>query len=390
MGTGGIVSASQPSQGSHVACTTPMSEGREKQTLLHPLSHPNQPHSSTTSVQQPIILPDGNTLRNMNSSYRNISCRQLYLPSLGRYAKCIMPSDYEEELLFWIKEIQKKEFRQEMENIINNDELSNKSQIKTLQPILDELGRLRVGGRLNLIGKDDPKDNLEDIAHPIILHKDSKPTEKIIFDEHIRSGCMAGNTVHNNLKRKYWMINGRVTINKALRKTRCLICAVRKPAKVKQSVAPLPIEQLIQSPTFTYVEMDLFGHFYCKDMTGEKVKKYGLLLTDFCGRLTHVELLLNKSTEEVILALDRTMSRRGVIAKIYCDCSMENESAEKDYEELWKDIDLNNIIRKCTPKGTEFVFGIPQAKHRNGVFERIIGVLKRVLKAKMSRQIFTT
>ena len=80
----------------------------------------------------------------------------------------------------WVKEAQEGRFPEEMKDLIGGKEVQRQSHLKPLTPIVDELGVLRVRGRL------DRAELCYDAAHPMILPKKHHITQLIVADVHNR------------------------------------------------------------------------------------------------------------------------------------------------------------------------------------------------------------
>ena len=254
---------------------------------------------------------------------------------------------------------------------------------------------MRVGGRLQLLTsiiseKAKSSKELYHLQHQIILSNNSHLTTKIVLNEHIKSGCMASNVVNNNLKREYWIVHGKSSINSILKKHKCLICAIRKPKQATQIVSPFPSSRIHQSDVFSFVGMDIFGPFIVRDLDHQRVKRYGIIFSCFSTRLTHVECLLDKSTDEVFNAIERVIAIRGTMHTIFCDNAKEFISVDKQTDNLCTDVSFNQLQRKFTPHGIQFIFNVEHASFSAGISERAIGIFKRILKAKLGRQLLST
>ena len=69
---------------------------------------------------------------------------------------------------------------------------------------------------------------------------------------------------------------------------------------------PLPIERVTVAPCFTFVGMDIAGPLYTKHKAGEEMKinkRYYLLYSCFTSRMIHVEVMLDRSTSEILTQL---------------------------------------------------------------------------------------
>ena len=79
-----------------------------------------------------------------------------------------------------MKQAQEERLTEEMKDLIEGKEVKRQSHLKSLTPIVDELGVLRVGGRL------ERAELPYDAAHPLILPKKHHITQLIVADVHNR------------------------------------------------------------------------------------------------------------------------------------------------------------------------------------------------------------
>ena len=94
-------------------------------------------------------------------------------------------------------------FAKEIKELKGGGEVSKQSHLKPLTPIVDELGVLRVGGRLN-------RAQLPyDAAHPMILPKKHHITRLVVADVHHRCRHAGVNHVLAQVRSRYWVIDGR-------------------------------------------------------------------------------------------------------------------------------------------------------------------------------------
>ena len=105
--------------------------------------------------------------------------------------------------VLWVKQAQTERSSKDMKDLSGGKEVSRQSHLKPLTPMLDELGILRVGGRLTRA------ELPYDAAHPMILPKKHYITRLIVADVHNRR-CHAGtNHVLAQVRHRYWIKDGR-------------------------------------------------------------------------------------------------------------------------------------------------------------------------------------
>ena len=61
------------------------------------------------------------------------------------------PGEIDRAGKLWVKQAQQERFPEEMKDLIGGKEVKRQSHLKPLTPIMDKLGVLRVGGRLDRV-----------------------------------------------------------------------------------------------------------------------------------------------------------------------------------------------------------------------------------------------
>ena len=114
----------------------------------------------------------------------------------------LIPAEMERARKLWVKQAQAERFSKKMQDLGGGKDVSRQSHLKLLTPILDELGLLRVGGRLTRA------EFPYDVAHPVILPKKHHITQLIVADVHNRCRHAGVNHVLAQVQHRYWIIDG--------------------------------------------------------------------------------------------------------------------------------------------------------------------------------------
>ncbi|XP_076065001.1 uncharacterized protein LOC143039035 [Oratosquilla oratoria] len=215
--------------------------------------------------------------------------------------------------------------------------------IRKLKPMLLN-GILRVGGRLV---------NLElplDMKYPIILPHEHHVTSLIIQHYHMRVGHMG---------RRF------------------------KSPTITQEMAALPVDRAnVNQKPFFVTGVDCFGPFFVKRARSQ-IKRYGILFTCLSIRAIHLEVLHDLTAESVINAFIRFISRRGTVSKLISDHGTNFIGANKVLKD---NLTMRHIGTELAKRGVDWVFTPPGGSHHGGVFERMIGVVRRVLEVVIGSQ----
>ena len=154
-------------------------------------------------------------------------------------------------------------------------EIKKASSLYRLDPFIDSLSVLRVGGRLRRCDEVTIQNK-----HPIILPKKGHMTELIMRHAHEKV------ITPNKIRSQYWIINANSAVRRYI--AGCVTCRKLRASRGQQKMADLPKERLVSAPPFTYCGVDLFGPCFIKDGRKE-LKRYGVLFTCLASRAVHLE-----------------------------------------------------------------------------------------------------
>ncbi|VDO21474.1 unnamed protein product [Heligmosomoides polygyrus] len=84
-------------------------------------------------------------------------------------------------------------------------------------------------------------------------------------------------------------------------------------------MGPLPSKRVIRTRPFENIGIDYFGPITTKQGEDYHRKTYGIILTCMTTRLLHIKLVLEMSTEMLLMTLRRSFARKGVPATITSD-----------------------------------------------------------------------
>ncbi len=96
-----------------------------------------------------------------------------------------------------------------------------------------------------------------------------------------------------------------------------------------------------------------------------------------------LEIVYDLSTTEFLLAMKRFVARRGEPRICLSDNGTNFKGAAREVDQYWRELDDAEIQRKY-PK-VEFHFIPPAAPHHGGIWERMVGTVKRALRGVLPR-----
>ncbi|XP_045459596.1 uncharacterized protein LOC123670134 [Melitaea cinxia] len=183
-------------------------------------------------------------------------CRRfinLKLPKDKRetYFKFITPKELTESLNNCIKQVQSIEFSDDIKQLKSHGYVLKKSKIRNLCPFLDNIGILRVGGRLQR------SQIAYDTQHPIILPAKSHLSKLVIKEAHLRTMHGGPLVMLNYLRSKYWILRAKDRTKKIYRE--CITCIRYSKKNTTQLMGQLPDVRVKADRPFKSAGVDYAG-----------------------------------------------------------------------------------------------------------------------------------
>lgn len=150
---------------------------------------------------------------------------------------------------------------------------------------------------------------------------------------------------------------------------------------MKTSPIPLPIQRVRDASIFEVTGVDLAGPIYLKG----RQKGWICLYTCAVYRAVHLELVTSISTNEFLGTFRRFIARRGRPRIMYSDNGTNFVGADNAFSELnWQ-----VISEYSTAKRIDWRFNPPTAAWWGGWWERLIGMLKNILRRDLGKACLT-
>jgi hypothetical protein len=180
----------------------------------------------------------------------------------------------------------------------------------------------------------------------------------------------------------YWIVNATNMVKGIISK--CIICIRFRKQPEQQQMGELPIERLEKTAPFTYVGMDVFGHFNVKDRRTE-LKRWGLLFTCLYSRAVHIELLEDLSTDAFINALRSFVAIRGPVQILFSDQGTNFMGAKNEFRKQLNMATDEKLKAYLVNSMIEFRTNSPEASHQGGTWERMIRSVRAVLNSMAAK-----
>ena len=278
-----------------------------------------------------------------------------------------------------VRYCQQAEFSHEIKQVLRGEPLPQGCPLIGLDPIVDNDGLLRVGGRI--------ANTTADIdVHPIVLPK-HHVTELIIREIHERNAHAGTNHTLSLLRRRFFPLKGYGLVRQVIGK--CVLCKKRHGRAQEQKMAELPRARVeVDQPPFTNTGIDYFGPISVKYRRGA-VKRWGCLFTCMVTRAVHIEVAHELSADSFLMAFHRFVARRGKPSVVYSDNGSNFTAAEKELQEEVAALNNERVEHDMLIEAIEWHFIPPYAPHMGGVWERIVRSVKTTLHALVTDRLLT-
>lgn len=291
----------------------------------------------------------------------------------------ITPIEYERALLIILRIVQEQVYAQELSDI-QSDGISKQSPIYSLNPFVNNCdGLLRVSGRL------ENADHISyDQKHPIILPYSHIITELIVRHAHV-------STLHGTEQQTSMLICQRYHIIRCKRLVKsvinnCVKCFRFRCATQSQLMGQIPRNRITPNRPFLNSGVDFAGPFDIKKFKGRcqtTYKSYFAIFVCFATKATHLEVVIDLSSQAFIAAYRRFISRRGICKNLYSDCGTNFVGSKgaitrtrAQVEDQWNEY----MAKELAEFHTMWHFNPPGAPHFGGLWEAGVKSVKHHLK----------
>ena len=278
--------------------------------------------------------------------------------------------------VFILKEIQREMYSTEIDCIKGNKSIPKNSSLKTLSPVLDMQGLLRVGGRLSNAGMETGEKT------PIIIPGNSHIATLLVRHFHELVQHQGRHFTEGSIRSAgYWLTKGKRLINQIIHK--CVKCRKLRAPVESQKMSDLPTCRVTPSPPFTYVGVDTFGPWsiVTRKTRGGAVnsKRWAIMFSCLSSRAVHIEVIEDMSASCFVNALRRFIAIRGPVKEFYSDRGTNFVGAVAELGMNQVNIEDDKVKSLLYKQGSTWFFNPPYASHMGGSWERMIGLVRRIL-----------
>ncbi|UYV82492.1 hypothetical protein LAZ67_21002516 [Cordylochernes scorpioides] len=332
----------------------------------------------TQSVEKESIEEVNSELRKAVVTHFNIEKRDMLakITQFSNYHKILRMVAYWRRFLDWLRSnkitkgpITMEEMTLAEEKVIRlvqqcSYEGVKDKKFKSLRVYEDENGLLRVKCRFV------PVEKVDAHSYPMVIPSNGV-TGQLIWSYH-RLMCHAGvQSLHANLRERYWILNSIRTIRNEIRPCARCRCFRAQPCYVEEG--PLPKDRVRVGPAFDVTGVDMTGPLHLKGN-----KRYWIaIFTCATYRAIHIELCTSLTTETFVGAMRRFVARRGRPSTIYSDNGLNFVGCKN----LFSSLDWNKMVEYGAINRISWKFNPPTACWWGGFKERMIRIVKQLLRS---------
>lgn len=221
------------------------------------------------------------------------------------------------------------------------------------------------------------RNDTEGFRRPILLPKDHPAVVRLVEKEHLDTNHCGADTLRSILRERFWILNSRVVTRKVT--TACKRCKRHTAKKMTAPVSSLPSNRVKDAATFEVTGIDLGGPLYLLN----DEKSWFVIFTCAVYRAVHLELVSSLSTQGFIQALRRFIARRGRPKVIYTD----NGSNFVGTVNLMEKLNWTEIVAQTEARRIRWIFNPPSSPWWGGWWERIVGLIKQLLRKRLGRDV---
>lgn len=245
----------------------------------------------------------------------------------------------------------------------------NESELKGIELFIDDDDVLRVKTKLTLRNDDDY------FISPAVL-PGKHPIVRALIEYYHRKYSHAGTqTIMSILRERFWIVKCRVAVKKVVND--CTLCKRYRGKTFKTKPTYLPLERVRDAAIFEATGVDLAGPLNLRG-TG---KAWIVIYTCAVYRAIHLELVSSMSKESFIQSLRRFIARRGRPSSMWCDRGTNLVGTKNALNKL----DWEKIIAAAAELKIEWNLNPPKAPWWGGWWEKLVGVVKSVLKRSLGK-----
>ncbi|KAL7306684.1 hypothetical protein TKK_0001357 [Trichogramma kaykai] len=277
-----------------------------------------------------------------------------------------------------IKRVQLTYLQVEFDHVKRKLQLPKKSPLRSLKPMVDNKGLLRVGGRLV-----NAPSLFYDEKHPIILPYESHLSTLLVRDAHHRTLHAGPQTTRNFLAARFWILRCKTLVHREMHN--CIICTRYAGTKLGQIMGDLPPIRLTPVRPFLAAGVDYAGPIAIRASKGRghsSYKGYICLFVCMSSKAIHLEAVSDLTAVAFVAAYKRFVSRRGICHTLISDNGTTFRGADKELKSMFRQAleFYQRSAARLANHGTDWTFIPPRAPHFGGIWEAGVRSVKHHLR----------
>lgn len=274
-----------------------------------------------------------------------------------------------------LQSVQRNAYPEEYAALQAKQAVPSSSTILPLDPYMSE-GLIRVGGRL----RHAPLKT--EVKNPVILPNKHHVTKLLVKHYHTKVMHQGRQFTEGAIRQAgLWVVAGKRLVSSIIH--HCVTCRKLRGKLETQKMADLPPERLDTSPPFSYVGLDVFGPWTVVTRRtrggAAESKRWATLFTCMTTRSVHIEIIESMDANSCINALRRFFAIRGPAKQLRSDRGTNFIAASVQLGMAHPHDNQQNILNYLHTNGCTWEFNPPHASHMGGVWERMIGVTRKIL-----------
>lgn len=354
----------------------PISQEKRKIVLLHNIDTSAYERSIIDDIK-PHFKSRWNSLVNVTAFIRRGIQKLCKRPSSG--TEFISVTEFERAELAIFRRVQREAFPDEMRALESGEQVSAASKIAKFCPFLDECGVIRMSSRSQLA-------KMSYVArNPVVLPKHHEYVDLMILRQHQINKHFGEDRTIADLRERVWIIDIRAAVRRVI--SRCQLCKIKKATPRFPLMGHLPLERLdFGVKAFSYVGLDCFGPITIRQGRGT-AKRYGIIMTCLTYRAVHLELLIDLSLDQVMIAIQNLLARRGRVKGLRSDQGKNFIGAANQLERDGKELEAVYGRAVAEKFRVEWTFLPAYSPWMGGAWERLIQSIKKSIDFALNGEI---
>ncbi|XP_025157695.1 uncharacterized protein LOC112589293 [Harpegnathos saltator] len=277
-------------------------------------------------------------------------------------------------------------FAEELGRLKRGGALMVGSALRPLNPMMDERGLLRVGGRLQFSALP------IDARQPVLLPRRSRLATLVVRDAHERTLHGGVQLTLLTVRREFWIPAGRSLVRQVIRG--CVRCTRHKGTPITPFMAPLPRDRVLPHPPFSATGVDYAGPVAVRPSRGRgrtTSKGYIAVFVCFSTCAVHLEVVSDYSAPTFLAAFHRFAARQGLPVTVYSDRGTTFVGADRELRGQFEAVMAlgGPVAASLSNQGTTWKFMPPSAPHFGGLWEAGVRSVKYHLRRVIGEQALT-